>query len=78
MGLRGWAENEYSLSSFDDKKLLVILFMANRYPTARVYNDRMNAIQNDYYKRGVQLVAVNSDSQFLFSTEAYPEMVRIS
>jgi peroxiredoxin len=77
-GLRGVDGKEYSLSSFDGKDVLVIMFMANRCPTARVYTDRMNSIQRDYGGRGVQLVAVNSDSQYLFSTETYPEMVRIA
>jgi peroxiredoxin len=77
-GLKGVDGKEYSLSSFADRKLLVLIFMANRCPTARVYTDRMNAIQSDYGGRGVQLVAVNSDSQYLFSTETYPEMVKIS
>jgi peroxiredoxin len=78
IGLKGVDGKEYSLSSFDGKEVLVILFMANRCPTARVYTDRMNSIQNDYGDRGVQLVAVNSDSQYLFSTESYPEMVKVS
>jgi peroxiredoxin len=77
-GLKGVDGKEYSLSSFDDKEVLVLLFMANRCPTARVYTDRLNAIQRDYGPRGVQVVAVNSDSQYLFSTESYPEMVRIA
>lgn len=77
-GLKGVDGKEYSLSSFDGKDALVILFMANRCPTARVYTGRMNAIQNDYGTRGVQLMAVNSDSHYLFSTETFTEMVKVS
>ncbi|MDD1743642.1 MAG: thioredoxin family protein [Methanomassiliicoccales archaeon] len=76
--LKGVDGKEYSSPSFDGDKILVLIFIANRCPTARVYTDRMNAIQRDYGPRGVQIVAVNSDSQYLFSTEAYSEMVKIS
>lgn len=77
-GLKGVDGKEYSLSSFDGKKVLVLIFMANRCPTARVYTERMNAIQRDYGEKGVQLVAVNSDNQHLFSTETVPEMIKVS
>ncbi len=64
----------YSLSSFDDKRILVIIFIANRCPTARVYSDRMKSIQKDYAPSGVQIIAVSSESQYLFSTESIPNM----
>lgn len=67
----------YSLSSFDDKAVLVLIFIANRCPTARVYTDRLKAIQTDYGLKGVQLIGVNSDNQYFFSNETIPEMTRV-
>ena len=68
----------YSMSSFDDKKVLVLIFMANRCPTARVYTDRLKAIQTDYGERGVQLIGVNSDNQYFFSNETIMKMEEVS
>ncbi len=67
----------YSLSTFDDKQVVVLIFIANRCPTARVYTDRLKSIQDEYGPRGVQLVGVNSDNQYFFSLESLPKMVDI-
>ena len=67
----------YSLSTFKDKQILVLIFMANRCPTARVYTDRMKAVQNDYLERGVQLLGINSDNQYFFAPESFSKMVEV-
>ena len=69
---------KYSLSSFDDKQILILVFMANRCPTARVYTDRLKSIQSDYAPKNVQLIGVNSDSQYYFSAEALSQMIGVS
>jgi peroxiredoxin len=69
---------KYSLSTFDDKLIVILLFMANRCPTARVYTDRLRAIQNEYGPKSVQLVGLNSENQYFFSTEALSKMLGIS
>jgi peroxiredoxin len=69
---------QYSLSTFDDKQIVILLFMANRCPTARVYTERLRAIQNDYGPKGVQLVGVNSDNQYFYSTEALSQMIGVA
>lgn len=76
--LPGIDGHRYSLSSFEDKKVLILVFMANRCPTARVYSERMKEIQRDYGERGVQIVAINSDNPYLFSSETVPEMVKVA
>ncbi len=77
-GLLGVDGRRYSTSTFENRSILLLIFMANRCPTARVYTDRMNAIQDYYGGRGLQLVAINSDSPYLFSSESHSEMVRIA
>ena len=52
--------------------------MANRCPTARVYTDRLKTIQNDYGPKGVQLIGINSDNQYFYSTEALSNMLGVS
>ena len=77
-GLKGVDGKEYSLTSFADKLIVVLVFVANRCPTARVYTERLKSIQNDYGSKGVQLVGVNSDNQYFFSLESLPNMVKIA
>ncbi len=76
--LTGADGKRYSLTTFSDKRVVVLVFMANRCPTARVYTDRLKTIQREYGGRGVQLVAINSDNQYFFSSEAIPRMAEIS
>lgn len=67
----------FSLSSFQDRDIVVLVFIANRCPTARVYTDRLKAIQNDYVLEGVQLVGINSDNQYFFPLESIGKMVEV-
>ncbi len=76
--LQGTDGKQYSLSTFDGKRIVVLIFMANRCPTARVYTDRLKAIQTDYGEKGVQLVGINSDNQYFFSNETIAKMVEVS
>jgi peroxiredoxin len=76
--LQGTDGKQYSLSSFDNKRIVVLVFMANRCPTARVYTDRLKAIQTDYSEKSVQLVGINSDNQYFFSNETIMKMVEVS
>ncbi|MGZ4851158.1 MAG: redoxin family protein, partial [Candidatus Bathyarchaeia archaeon] len=75
IGLNG---SRYSLSTFEDKEILVLIFMANRCPTARVYTERLKSIQNDYFSKGVQLIGINSDNQYFFALETLPYMTSVA
>jgi peroxiredoxin len=76
--LKGVDGKEYSLSTFDDREIVILIFMANRCPTARVYTGRLTSIQNDYRPKGVQLLGINSDNQYFFALESMPNMVRVA
>jgi peroxiredoxin len=76
--LQGVDGKQYSLSTFNDKQIVVLVFMANRCPTARVYSDRLNSIQTHYGPKSVQLVGINSDNQYFYSTESLNKMLGIS
>ncbi len=76
--LKGVDGKDYSFSSFDDKKILILLFMANRCPTARVYTERLKSIQNDYGPKNVQLIGINSDNQYFFALESLPNMTTVA
>ena len=60
--LKGADGKMYSLSSFKDAKILVIIFSAPHCPTAQAYEDRIIKIQNDYKKQGLQVVMINPNS----------------
>jgi peroxiredoxin len=76
--LLGTDGKPYSLSTFDDKQVVVLIFIANRCPTARVYNDRLKSIQTSYADKGVQLIAINSDNEYFFSNESLSKMVKVA
>ena len=75
-GLKGIDGKEYSLTSFADKSIVVLVFIANRCPTARVYTERLKSIQSDYASKRVQLVGINSDNQYFLSLESMSNMIK--
>lgn len=73
--LLGTDGRRYGFSSFAQWDVLVLMFSSNRCPTAKAYAERMNALQQEYGSRGVQLVAVNSNDPHLYPDESYPHMI---
>ena len=76
--LEGIDGKKYSLSTFNDREIVVLIFIANRCPTARVYTDRLKSIQKNYENRGVQLVAINSDNQYFIPLEKLSNMIEVA
>lgn len=65
----------YSLSSFGDARLLVMVFTSNGCPTVRAYEDRLAEIQRRYVDSGVRMAAVNANNPHLSPRDTYAEMV---
>ena len=57
--LPGVDGRRYSLRSFADAKLLVLVFTANHCPTAQAYEERIKKMQADYGSKGLTVVAVS-------------------
>src|SRR5712691_1604962 len=74
--LPGVDGERYSLSSFADKTVLVLMFSCNGCPTVKAEEERMIAIQEAYAPQGVQLVAINSNNAYLSQVDSYPETVK--
>jgi peroxiredoxin len=72
--LLGTDGERYGLSRFADREAIVLIFSSNRCPTAKAYAGRMNALQVDYGPRGVQLLAINSNSPQLYPDESFERM----
>jgi len=62
--LPGVDGKDYTLASFADAKLLLVVFTCNHCPTAQAYEERIAKLHADYEKRGVALVAISpNDAQ---------------
>jgi peroxiredoxin len=57
--LEGVDGKTYSLDSFDDAKILVMVFTANHCPTAQAYEDRLIELARDYSSKNVAVVAIS-------------------
>jgi peroxiredoxin len=56
--LSGVDGKNYSLSSFKNAKILVVIFTCNHCPTAQAYEDRIIQLTKDYASKGVSVVAI--------------------
>ncbi|MDZ7618633.1 MAG: thioredoxin family protein [Patescibacteria group bacterium] len=61
-GLQGVDDMEHGLDDFAEAKAVVLVFTCNHCPVAKAYEDRLIALQADYKAKGVQVVAINSNS----------------
>ncbi len=57
--LPGVDDKEYSLASFADARLLLIVFTCNHCPTAQAYEERIIQLHADYKSKGVAVVAIS-------------------
>ena len=74
--LKGVDEKMYSLASFKDAKILLIIFTCNHCPTAQAYEARIIQLTNDYKNKGVAVVAVmpNDPASVQLSELGYTDM----
>jgi peroxiredoxin len=54
--------NTYTLASFKDAKVLVVIFTAVHCPTAEIYEHRIRQIVEDYTPKGVRFVVIQPNS----------------
>lgn len=66
--------NSYSLSSFKEKRGLIIIFSCNHCPYAQAYESRIIELQNDFAERGIQLVAINSNDAETYEEDSFENM----
>jgi len=63
----------YSLDSFSDKKILVVIFSCNHCPYVQAYEDRIIEIQNDY-KDVLSIVAISSNETVNYPEDSFEKM----
>jgi peroxiredoxin len=64
----------WSLSSFADAELLIVVFTCNHCPYAIASEDRLIAIQDDYRARGVRVVAINPNDAKKYPDDSFEKM----
>ncbi|HZI53272.1 MAG TPA: thioredoxin family protein, partial [Chitinophagaceae bacterium] len=57
--LPGTDGKTYTLSSFKNARILVIIFTCNHCPTAQAYENRIIQLTKDYKNKGVAVVAIS-------------------
>jgi peroxiredoxin len=60
--LKGTDGQTYSLNSFKDAKVLVVVFMCNHCPTSQAYEKRIIRLTSDYAAKGVRVVAISPNA----------------
>src|SRR5688572_2010897 len=64
----------WSLESFADAAVVVVVFTCNHCPAAKAYEDRLVAIQQDYGPRGVRLVGINPNDDRSHPDDSFENM----
>lgn len=72
--LEGVDGKKYSLSSFADKKALIIIFSCNHCPYVQAYEGRIKQIQEDYKNQRVTVVAINSNDDVNYPDDSFENM----
>ena len=72
--LKGVDEKEYTLDSFRDKDILIIIIMCNHCPYVKATIGRLVALQHEYEGRGVQLAGINSNDDANYPEDSFENM----
>jgi peroxiredoxin len=64
----------YSLNSFTDKKILIVIFSCNHCPYVQAYEDRIITLQSEFERNGAQIVAINSNDDEKYPDDSFEEM----
>ncbi|MFP4106847.1 MAG: thioredoxin family protein [Phycisphaerae bacterium] len=73
--LPGVDGKQYSLSSFEDAKILIVVFSCNHCPYVIGSEDRMIQLYKDYRNRGVEMIAINSNETENHPTDDFEHMI---
>lgn len=68
----------YSLDSFYNKKILIVIFSCNHCPYVQAYENRIISIQSEFAEKGVQIVAINSNEDKNYPEDSFEEMIKRS
>ena len=72
--LPGVDGKEYSLSSFSNNPVLVIIFMCNHCPYVKAVIQRLIDLQSDFSNQGVRLVGINCNDAEKYPDDSFENM----
>lgn len=64
----------YSLASFADAKILVVIFICNHCPYVLAVLDRLNKLNAEFAERGVQFIGINSNDASDYPDDSFEKM----
>lgn len=64
----------YSLSSFEDKEALIVIFSCNHCPYVQAYEDRIKKLQDDYKEKGIIVIALNPNEDVNYPDDSFENM----
>ncbi len=64
----------YSLASFADAKILVVVFMCNHCPYVLATLERLNKLSHDFAERSVQFVGINANDATDYPDDSFEKM----
>jgi thiol-disulfide isomerase/thioredoxin len=67
---------QHSLSSLAGSTATVVVFIGNGCPTVRAYEQRLIALQETWWLRGVRVIAINANNSFLSPPDTFEEMIQ--
>ena len=68
----------YTLSSFANQKILVLIFMCNHCPYVKAVLQRLIDLQNTFSGRGVQFIGVNSNDAIRYPDDSFDNMKAVA
>ena len=76
--LPGVDGKEYSLDSFRESRVLVIIFMCNHCPYVKAVLPRLVDLQNQLKGKGAQLVGINSNDATRYPDDSFDNMKKVA
>jgi len=64
----------YTLDSFAEAKLLVVIFTCNHCPYAQALEQRFIDIQTDYAAKGVRIIAISANDDVAYPDDSFEHM----
>ena len=72
--LMGIDDKDHSPDEFNDKDVLIIIFICNHCPYVKAVMDRFVAFQEKYKAKGVQLIGINPNDTVTYPQDSFDNM----
>ena len=73
--LKGIDEKIHTLNDFNDKKILVIIFMCNHCPYVKAVIERFVRLQEKYKNKSVRLIGINPNDVTAYPEDSFGNMI---